>query len=141
MSLPSSAAKPTRNFHAYQMHTSMFQKRKQSPRLLLEFVQPSAINQGEGNKLEKLLKDSFSSQKIEIKTYQYAISRKETKSRNFLRSKLRTVDNANQPQFKFQPPATKHMVNVSQSKLNVLESLNPIISKFNSINHYEINNN
>ena len=34
---------------------------------------------------------------------------------------------------------SKKMVTVSQSKLNVLESLNPIIQKFNVINDYEIN--
>jgi cytidine deaminase len=55
----------------------MFQKRKTSPQLLLEFLQPN-INNIPNNrnenqqKLEKLLKDSFSSQKIEIKTQQIA---------------------------------------------------------------------
>ena len=39
------------------------------------------------------------------------------------------------PQFKL----SKKMVGVSQSKLNVLQTLGPIIQKFNAINDYEIN--
>ena len=39
------------------------------------------------------------------------------------------------PQFKL----SKKVVTVSQSKLNVLQSLGPIIQKFNAINDYEIN--
>ena len=39
------------------------------------------------------------------------------------------------PQFKL----SKKVVRVSQSKLNVLQSLGPIIQKFNAINDYEIN--
>ena len=118
----------------------MFQKRKTSPQLLLEFLQPNnnALNNRNENqqKLEKLLKDSFSSQKIEIKRQQLAEQAKESKTRNFLKQKLRTVENATMsPQFKL----SKKMVTVSQSKLNVLQSLGPIIQKFNAINDYEIN--